>query len=288
MLDNSRLNIYKWYYNIYIIIIILIYMPINVYSFPTGVQLNIPESIVTGQSEYTCTRCHTSSVIGETVSSSSVISACSNGSDAIFAGVKEDGTNDDTISIGAFGYISEAFNIQSCDTTAGTCPSLTTALSNGEYWYFYKVTYSDGFHSAFGFSPVQPLAVRQQDKTVKASTVDNTPLPPDVDPFTNPRIVDPYATQRFTMLMDTTPTSTTRYGICISGTNTCTTDLTAVRVIYSCVSTPTRQPSNQPSSQPSNQPSLQPSSQPSMQPSSQPANQPINQPINQSTSQSTN
>ena len=130
MLDNIRLNIYKWYYNIIIIIIILIYMPINVFSFPTGVQLNIPESIVTGQSEYTCTRCHTSSVIGETVSSSSVISACSSG-DAILAGVKEDGTSDDTISIGALGYISTAFSIQSCDTTAGgTLPSLTTILSD--------------------------------------------------------------------------------------------------------------------------------------------------------------
>ena len=101
-------------------------------SIPYGIQTNILETSITqAVGSYTCNLCHTSSVLNAVVSSADVISSCSI-SDAIFAGIKLNGSDDDTISVGAYGYTSVAFNTSfpnSCSRTSG-CTTSTSSTSN--------------------------------------------------------------------------------------------------------------------------------------------------------------
>ena len=110
-------SICKWYYNICMVIILLVYYPILVSSFPSGIQTDIAESDILSQAGiYSCSLCHSSKVKEAIVSSTDVIANCST-SDAIFAGVKLNGISDATISLGAFGFTSVAFNKVYCDFT---------------------------------------------------------------------------------------------------------------------------------------------------------------------------
>ena len=146
------MSIYQLYCNIFMIILLPIVL---VNSFPYGIQTNIKESeVLSSPGSYSCSLCHSSSVKDATVDSTAFLSSCSI-YDTIFAGVKLNGINDDTISLGAFASTAVALNKVYCDFTISSCSSttFTQTASNGAYWYYYTVKYLTVTNTVFGFTP---------------------------------------------------------------------------------------------------------------------------------------